>query len=151
MYSPFCLFKLEVLSLLPAHSPVKIQFAQLGHRLEPQPLVLRVSQGVQGRLVEILENKWHNSTRAQTTKTNISMNIIITLLHQHNLKQEHQHQHEYPLEHEDEKDLKQLHLLGGGDVVQDGVDGLLAVVPRHGRLDVGQQLLVPGGHPWDSV
>ena len=40
--------------------------------------------------------------------------------------------------------LQQLHLLGRRDVVEDRVDGLLGVVAGHGRLDVGQELLVPG-------
>ena len=38
------------------------------------------------------------------------------------------------------------HITGGGDVVQYGVDGLLRVVPRHGSLDVRQELTVAGHH-----
>lgn len=34
--------------------PVEVQLAQLGHGLEPQPLVLGVPEGVQRRLVEVL-------------------------------------------------------------------------------------------------
>ena len=38
--------------------------------------------------------------------------------------------------------LQKVHVVGGGDVVQDVVDTLFTVVPRHRALGVGQQLLV---------
>ena len=40
------------------------------------------------------------------------------------------------------------HLFGGRDIVQDGVDGLLGVVPGDSTSDVCEELFVPVHHLW---